>query len=286
MTTVLDHLEAFAGEIAFGWQVDADERKLPFQVVQTKGGPYPGTTTISTLGLSNFPLPSHKGRSDSKMIRHELLMIVAANAVPPNIVGVLQQVGMEAIERGAAFLHGELIGPRLCRHSRQPKRDRGEIEESQEMAGLSIKARSDPAELLEPGKATLDAIAQAIACPVVGARLLATAWRDHGRRAMGLDPVDQLPAVVTLVRQHIHRGQSLQQPGSLGYVVALPARQQEPKRAPQPIDRHMDLRAQTSSGTPQRRVRRPPFPVAACACARTTLLSIIRYSLLRSRVST
>lgn len=112
MTTVLDHLEAFAGEITRGWQVDADERKLPFQVVQTKGGPYPGTTTVSTLGLSNFPLPSHKGRIDSKMIRHELLMIVSADAVPPNIVGILQQVGLEAIERGAAFLHGELIGPR------------------------------------------------------------------------------------------------------------------------------------------------------------------------------
>lgn len=112
MTTVLDHLEAFAGEVTRGWQVDADEKKLPFQVVQTKSGPYPGTTTISTLGLSNFPLPSHKGNGHSKMIRHELLMIVPADAVPPNIVGIMQQVGLEAIERRAAFLHGELIGPR------------------------------------------------------------------------------------------------------------------------------------------------------------------------------
>jgi hypothetical protein len=112
MTTVLDHLEAFAGEVTRGWQVDAEGGELPFQVVQTKGGPYPGTTTIATLGLSNFPLPSCKGRADSKMIRHELLMIVPAGAVPPNIVGIMQQVGLEAIERGAAFLHGELIGPR------------------------------------------------------------------------------------------------------------------------------------------------------------------------------
>ena len=32
MTTVLDHLEAFAGEITRGWQVDADGRKLPSPV--------------------------------------------------------------------------------------------------------------------------------------------------------------------------------------------------------------------------------------------------------------
>ena len=112
MTTVLDHLEAFAGGITRGWQVDADEKVLPFQVVQTKGGPYPGTTTISTLGLSNFPLPNRKSGTESKMIRHELLMIAPADSVPPNIVGIMQQVGLEAIERGAAFLHGELIGPR------------------------------------------------------------------------------------------------------------------------------------------------------------------------------
>lgn len=112
MTTVLDHLEAFAGEITRGWHIDADEKKVPFQVVQTKSGPFPGTTTISTLGLSNFPLPSHKDSTRSKLIRHELLMVVPTDAVPPNIVGIMQQVGLEAIGRGAAFLRGELIGPR------------------------------------------------------------------------------------------------------------------------------------------------------------------------------
>jgi len=112
MTTVLDHLEAFAGIVSRGWQVDADKNKLPFQVVQTKGGPYPDTTTISTLGLSDFPLPSHKGHADPKMIRHELLMIVPSDAIPPNIVGIIQQVGLEAIRRGTAYLRGELIGPR------------------------------------------------------------------------------------------------------------------------------------------------------------------------------
>lgn len=112
MITVFEHLEAFAGEILHGWSVDADGKKLPFQVVQTAGGPHAGTTTFATLGLSNFPLPDHKFCTDPQWIRHELLMVVPADSVPPNIAGIVQQVGLAAMERGAAYLRGELIGPR------------------------------------------------------------------------------------------------------------------------------------------------------------------------------
>ena len=45
------------------------------------------------------------------------------------------------------------------------------------------------------------------------------------------------------------------------------------------VGQQVDLRAQTSSGTPQSRVFGAPFlrPVAACWCARTMVESIIRY---------
>ena len=112
MTTVYEHLEAFAGEIIGGWSSDADGTKLPFQIVQTAGGPHLGTTTFATLGLSKFPLPGSRVGREPKLIRHELLMIVPTDAVPPNIVGVLQQVGLDAISRGTAYLRGELLGPR------------------------------------------------------------------------------------------------------------------------------------------------------------------------------
>ena len=46
------------------------------------------------------------------MIRHELLMIVPSEAVPPNIVGIIQQAGLEAMARGSAYLRGELLGPK------------------------------------------------------------------------------------------------------------------------------------------------------------------------------
>lgn len=81
MTTVYEHLEAFAGEIIGGWSSDADGTKLPFQIVQTAGGL--GTTTFATLGLSKFPLPGSRVGREPKLIRHELLMIVPTDAVPP-----------------------------------------------------------------------------------------------------------------------------------------------------------------------------------------------------------
>ncbi|MGO4505345.1 MULTISPECIES: suppressor of fused domain protein [unclassified Dyella] len=112
MTTVYEHLESYAGEIVRGWTCDSNGDKLPFQVVQTAGGPYLGTTTFATLGLSNFQLPADKASHASKLIRHELLMIVPSDAIPPNLVGVIQQIGLEAISRGAAYLRGELLGPR------------------------------------------------------------------------------------------------------------------------------------------------------------------------------
>ncbi|MDF4024660.1 suppressor of fused domain protein [Luteibacter sp. PPL201] len=110
MTTVYEHLERFAGEIVGGWPHDPDGKKLPFQVVQTAGGPHLGTTTFSTLGLGKIPLSD--GKAEPRMIRHELVMIVPADAVPANIVGILQQAGMEAISRNTAYLRGEMLGPR------------------------------------------------------------------------------------------------------------------------------------------------------------------------------
>ncbi|QWT18977.1 suppressor of fused domain protein [Bacillus sp. NP157] len=111
MTTVFEHLEAFAGEIVDGWKVGSDGTERPFQVVRTKGGPHAGTVTFSTLGLSRFQLPSGPERGH-KHIRHELILVVPEDAIPFNVISLLQQVGMEAIEREQAYLRGEVIGPR------------------------------------------------------------------------------------------------------------------------------------------------------------------------------
>lgn len=112
MTNLFEHLEAYAGEILHGWSDDGQSEKPPFQIVQLSGGPYAGTTTFSTLGLSNFPLPNGKSGDKARLIRHELLIVVPKDAVPGNIAAVLQQAGLEALSRNAAYLRGEMLGPK------------------------------------------------------------------------------------------------------------------------------------------------------------------------------
>lgn len=112
MTTVFDHLEAYAGEILHGSSDDGFGNKAPFQVVQTGGGPHFGTTTFSTLGLGRYPLPCTMRNGSTKRIRHELIMVLPFDAVPPNAGSILQQVGMEALYNDRAYFPGDVIGPR------------------------------------------------------------------------------------------------------------------------------------------------------------------------------
>src|SRR5690606_34055927 len=78
---------------------------------------------------------------------------------------------------------------------------------------------------------------------------------------------------------------ALEKIGGGGDVIGLPRRDQEPQRTPQRVAEHVDLGGQSTSGTPQRLILGPPFPVAASCWARTMALSSIRYLLSRSAVS-
>lgn len=152
------------------------------------------------------------------------------------------------------------------------------------MLRFSVESGGDAAELFESGEASFDPIAVPIARLVVGPRLLATAGWNYRFTALALNQIDQFPTVIALVSQHVPCLQVCYQRRRLRDVVAIPTGQQKTNRTTVTIDRQMNLGAQSASGAPQSRVGRPPFPVAACACARTMLLSIIRYSLSRSRI--
>jgi hypothetical protein len=102
------------------------------------------------------------------------------------------------------------------------------------------------------------------------------ALRDDRACADRLDGLKDGESVVGLVGDHMGRREAVEQRQRLGAVVGLPRREDEPDRAAAAIDREVDLGAQSTSGTPQSRVLGPPFPVAACWCARTIVLSIIR----------
>jgi hypothetical protein len=109
MSNYIKFLEEHLGMIQYGWSTDTDGRKLPFQIVKYKRGPFPGTVTYSTLGLSFHYL---KDPRSEKRIRHELFFVAETNFGDQNIPGILQQVGLEALDSHLAYLRGQVIGPR------------------------------------------------------------------------------------------------------------------------------------------------------------------------------
>jgi hypothetical protein len=106
---VIEHLENFCGPVVEGWRTDPDGNKMSFQVVRLERGPVEGSVTFSTLGLNFHRL---KSATSAKPIRHELVMLARNDAIPENLGPVLQQVAAEAVDRGYAYLRGNVIGPR------------------------------------------------------------------------------------------------------------------------------------------------------------------------------
>lgn len=116
MQNYIKFLESHLGEIEYGWNTDFEDKTLPFQIVKYKRGPFAGTVSYSTLGLSNQDLASP---ISNKIIRQELIFVSYANLGDKNIPGILQQVGLQAINNKIAYLRGDVIGPngKLFEHS-------------------------------------------------------------------------------------------------------------------------------------------------------------------------
>ena len=108
MDKYIDFLENHLGEIEYGWNKDAEDNILPFQIVKYKSGPFHGTVTYSTLGLSKQKLVSP---TTKKEIRQELIFVSYSSFGDNNIPGILQQVGIQAMKNKVAYLRGDVIGP-------------------------------------------------------------------------------------------------------------------------------------------------------------------------------
>ncbi|NOV00032.1 suppressor of fused domain protein [Paenibacillus planticolens] len=109
MNDFLRFLERHLGTIQYGWSKDGDGNKLPFQIVKySNGHPFSGTTTYSTLGLSNDTLISPVS---GKQIRQELVFVSDSTFGDKNIPGIIQQVGLKALHNKMAYLRGDVIGP-------------------------------------------------------------------------------------------------------------------------------------------------------------------------------
>lgn len=104
----IEFLEHHLGEIRYGWNKDGNGKSLPFQIVKFSKGPFEGTATFATLGLSNHILEI-PGRKEG--VRQELLMISCSNFGDENIPGILSDVGVSLLQHHSALLRGEVIGP-------------------------------------------------------------------------------------------------------------------------------------------------------------------------------
>ena len=111
MPSLIEHYEKYFGVIQHGWSKSADAIDMPFQVVECQEGTFKGVSCFATLGMSNYEL----GASVSgKAIRQELFLAAPTSLGARNIPAVLQQIGNETINRGLAYLRGDVIGPRGC----------------------------------------------------------------------------------------------------------------------------------------------------------------------------
>ncbi|ULO09504.1 hypothetical protein H1230_12425 [Paenibacillus sp. 19GGS1-52] len=95
MEKYTEFLEDHLGKIEYGWSEDSTGNEMPFQVVKYSDGPFTGSVTYSTLGLSNEKLVSSVSK---KQIRQELIFVSYSTFGDENIPGILQQVGLEAMK--------------------------------------------------------------------------------------------------------------------------------------------------------------------------------------------
>lgn len=104
----VEYLEHHLGNIECGWSQDSEGNKLPYQIVKYSGGPFQGTVTYSTLGLSNegFMSPISK-----KKIRQELIFVSYSNFGDKNIPGLIQQLSFHMLKKQQPYLRGDVIGP-------------------------------------------------------------------------------------------------------------------------------------------------------------------------------
>src|ERR1700752_679911 len=109
---------------------------------------------------------------------------------------------------------------------------------------------------------------------------------DHRYGSGRLDGLTQGAAVIGAGGNDISAGGARDEGFSLRDVAALSGCDDEAQRSSERIGEHVDFGGQSSSGAPQSLVLVPPFPVAACWWARTSVVSSMRYSFLRSLVRT
>ena len=117
---------------------------------------------------------------------------------------------------------------------------------------------------------------------IISGFLAVRAGRNDRGHAQFQDVLAKLPSVISFVGQYVLASVTRDQPLRLGDVVLLPSGQDEPQGVAQAVHAHVNLRAEPASAPAQGLGGLTAFfggAPAAQGCARTTVLSMIRYSI-------
>jgi hypothetical protein len=167
----------------------------------------------------------------------------------------------------------------LCEQLPQPEDGCDEGDDDEVVSRGFLVAGGDAAELLELGEAALDQVALFVerlvevmlegAGRVVGDDGDGAGLGDGGAEGVG---------VVGGIGEDRGRPIGAEQRQGLRGVAALAGGQDDPDGAAQATNGEVDLGARAATGAADGLILRPFFAPAACWCARTTVLSMIRYS--------
>ena len=130
---------------------------------------------------------------------------------------------------------------------------------------VAVKPCCDTAVDFEFAETAFDEIPLSVELFVVPVLVFASALGWNNRlHSFGPDERSNLVGIITFVGNHrLGRVSGQQRRGALA-VSLLPAGQQQAQGSSQRIAEHMNLRSQSSTGSPQSLLTRPLFPVAAC----------------------
>jgi len=133
--------------------------------------------------------------------------------------------------------------------------------------------------VFEAVEAAFDAVALFVEFATVASLDFAvpSAW-DDGCSSKAFDLGHDRGGVIAFVGEHDLGLTAFEQMDGLGVLAGLPGCKPKGDRITQTVGQQMDLRRQSTSGTPQSLVFGAPFlrPVAACWWARTMVESSIR----------
>ena len=139
------------------------------------------------------------------------------------------------------------------------------MDESGELNGPSFIARGETAKVFEAVEAPFDSVSVLVDERVVRNDNLAGAVGGDDR--LGIHCLARRPqgiAVIGFIGQNGLAHLPVKKRRSLRDVTNLASRHDKAQGATERIGQHVDLGGQSPSGTPQRLILAPPFPLAAC----------------------